>query len=65
MKLIQFDNGKFGVRAHWFFGWRFYDLRNDGFFWPKSSIFFCDCMGSREKAENFISFKKMSYKVVE
>lgn len=51
MKLIQFSNGKFGVRRG---VWPFYsyrDLRSFGtFWWFKYSTYFKDCMGSEESA---------------
>lgn len=46
MKIVQFSNGKYGVRTRWFFGWWFIDAK------PVSDIterlegaaFFRDCM---------------------
>jgi len=32
MKIVKFDNGKYGVRLHWFFGWCFYN------FWSKNCV---------------------------
>jgi len=26
MKIVKFDNGNYGIRMHWFFGWRFYNF---------------------------------------
>lgn len=49
-KLVKFQDGTYGVRAYWFFGWRFKDLRSPGFTWHASSVFFSDCKGTRDEA---------------
>lgn len=50
MKLVRFEDGTYGVRTFWFFGWHFRDLTTDGFSWPRSSKFFRDCKATEEKA---------------
>jgi len=36
MKIVQFNNGKYGIRSFWFFGWRYYDL---------DTLCSCECGG--------------------
>ena len=69
MKLVEFENGKFGVRVYWFFGWHFRDLISDKKYnWSRKDSFFRDCQGTHEKAEYCFGkkFKKkyMGYKLV-
>jgi len=48
MKIVQFKNGKYGIRK-WFFGWKFADLKLKGrYWWPVWSDYYSDCQGTKE-----------------
>ena len=66
MKLVEFENGKFGVRLYWFFGWYFRDLQaSRNYFWSRKSRWFSECQGNREQAEALLSPKqKFKYQIV-
>lgn len=64
MRLVKFENGKFGVRTYWFFGWHFMDLASPGFHWKRKSDFFPCCMGSRELAESCMAMQSPNYEVI-
>lgn len=65
MKLVKFSNGKFGVRACWFFGWHFYDLISPHITWHRSDSGFVYCQGSKEDAERIIRMKTSTdYEVI-
>ena len=51
MKLVKFEDGSYGVRCHWFFGWYFKDLVTDGYVWKKNEPWFHHCKGSIETAK--------------
>ena len=70
MKLVEFENGEFGIRVYWFFGWYFRDLEsNKNYSWRREDSYFQDCQGSREKAEEYMNkkpidaLKPMKYKI--
>ena len=63
MKLVEFENGKFGIRLHWWFGWYFRDLRDTSMMWTHKNQWFSHCQGSREEAEKCL-VKKPLYRVV-
>lgn len=68
MKKVKFENGKFGIRRYWFFGWHFQDLTWLSFQWTRSSRHFKDCMGSEKDVDSvLLDFKsnKFKYKVVD
>lgn len=52
MKLVKFENGTFGVRKYWFFGWHFVDLEMPGFDWDTRSRCFPFCQGSELDARH-------------
>ena len=69
MKLVEFENGKFGIRVYWFFNWHFLDLvSSKGYTRSRKDQFFEDCQGTRERAEECMNkkFEKkyMGHKVV-
>lgn len=64
MKLVQFENGKYGVRAGWFFGWEFVDLKEPRFKWKRSDEHFYDCMGSKERCEQVVAQSKLKFRAV-
>lgn len=59
MKLVEFEDGSFGVRVFWvpFIGWYFRDLISPDFVWSSSSKFFNDCKGTREAAAHHMRRK--------
>lgn len=58
MKLVQFSNGKWGVRRGFWPSYRFADLKNPSFWWDQSSGFLPDCMGTKEQAlERLVSHR--------
>ena len=63
-RLVQFDNGKFGVRLGWFFGWKFRDLHHTNFAWGPGGTWFHHCQGTREEAETALSGAGMKHRVV-
>ena len=67
MKLVEFNNGTFGIRKNWFFGWWFADLRSQGFTWRRGGAYFTHCQGTREQAENYLKQlgKGQTHKVVQ
>lgn len=65
MRLVRFENGKYGVRTHWFFGWHFMDLKCRGFSWKIGSEFFPDCMASQEAAEAAFRLARLPYEIIE
>jgi hypothetical protein len=42
MKIVKFENGKYGVRMHWAFGWHFLDLVDRRYKWLQRSEHFRD-----------------------
>lgn len=65
MKLVQFEDGTYGVRMYWLFGWHFKDLRNPRFEWTRGGEFFHCCKGTRREAENAIMHHRIAYRVIE
>lgn len=59
MKLVQFEDGTYGVRTFWFFGWWFRDLACPGFSWKVSSRFFYGCKGTKKKARSLLAGHKV------
>lgn len=64
MRLVQFDDGKYGVRSYWLFGWRFVDLENPYFHWEPGDKFFKCCMGEREEAERILAYSTGKHRAV-
>ena len=70
MKLVEFENGTFGVRVRWFFGSYFCDLISPGYTWTYNDKCFKDCQGSRDEAEACLAEaclspkKRMKYQIV-
>lgn len=63
-RLVKFDNGTYGVRAGWLFGWRFRDLTTPGFCWHRGSAWFFDCQGTKERAVKAMNGHGTNYKVI-
>ena len=61
MKLVEFENGKFGVRLYWIYDWYFRDLTSHKFSWRRQDHYFKDCQGSREEAEEYMNKKPEKY----
>lgn len=69
MRLVKFEDGTYGVRKHWFFGWYFQDLSLIGFEWKQRDKFFRACMGSESEARSMYKRLKrgkyVSYEIIE
>ena len=69
MTLVKFNNGKFGVRAYWFFGWRFINLHaphikvrsGDAYFHQAQT----DCKRYAEDMLNRLSGETAKFKVID
>ena len=61
MKLVEFENGKYGIRVgSYFMGYKFKDLITDGYHWNLDSKYISHCMGSLEdcyKVTNQLKYK--------
>lgn len=68
-KIVEFSNGKYGVRVNWFFGWRFVSTNPNYTFFFKSDIRAC-CQFetfkyAKEILSNYVELNsKISYKVL-
>jgi hypothetical protein len=49
MKIVKFENGKYGIRRFWFLGWWFVDLRSPRLNWTRGDSDFEDCLGTLEQ----------------
>jgi len=60
MKLVQFVDGKYGIRKFSLFhlGWVFKSL-NTGYFWPPDSEYFPLCKGTKEKCLSMMNDHKV------
>lgn len=54
MKLVEFDNGTYGIRLFWFFGWCYLDLHGWNFdiWWQMRDKNFTRCQGTYENVKN-------------
>ena len=50
MKLVSFENGTYGIRVYWKWGWYFRDLENPDRFRNRMDSYFKNCKGTKEKA---------------
>ena len=65
MKLVRFEDGTFGVRRWWFFGWVYLDLKSPSMFnWSAQSEYFIDCKGTKEQALKAMKRKSRDSHVV-
>lgn len=69
MKIVQFSNGKYGVRTYWCFGW-FFKSATPGYHWRDEKYVKDYCMfDTLESARNVTIApkkpKKLTHKVVE
>lgn len=66
MKIVQFSNGKYGVRTYWFFGWHF-KSRTPGFNWTLGSeCIDCCFVNTIDDAKKLANRKqKTDYKILE
>lgn len=64
MKIVQFKNGKYGLRKGWHkFNYKYKDLssslRNsnniNGFWWSRDNMYFKDCEGTLERVKHIKS----------
>jgi hypothetical protein len=47
--LVQFSNGKYGIRHHTIFGWKYTDLEHGYYSWDKQSMYFENCVTDNEE----------------
>ena len=65
MKLVKFENGKYGVRLYWFFGWRFLSVPySGGYIWSGVRYINSYCQGTKEEAENALKKYQCKYNIV-
>ncbi len=65
MKIVKFENGKYGVRLYWFFGWRFLGVPYyKGYTWSGRGNTGSFCQGTKEEAEEAIKMYKFKYTIV-
>lgn len=62
-RIVKFEDGQYGVRLYWCFGWHFTDLYHPSFSWTRSSEFFPDCKGTLDRAKFLLGGEK--YKIVD
>lgn len=58
MKLVQFSNGKFGIRKGFWPLYTYFDftiVSPNKIFWPKSSIWFKDCQVCEVRARDILA----------
>ncbi len=69
MKIVQFSNGKYGVRTYWFFGWYFIDTKPvcNTLCRPIGDDYFYHCQVDTigEAGDLARRFKEKAYKIVE
>lgn len=56
--IVKFGDGSYGIRKGIFF-YTYLDLKNGRYWWSRSSAFFTDCMGMRNRVNevwDIISF---------
>lgn len=63
MKLVKFENGTYGIRLNWCFGWYFKDLQGS-YSWRNKHRYFKDCQGTEQEARKMLSNIKSKYTVV-
>lgn len=58
MKLVQFEDGEFGIRKFSFFhaGFVYFDLRDQDYWWGRKSKYFRNCRVPEEKAREIFKF---------
>ena len=59
LKLVEFEDGTFGVRRGWWSFHEFLDLQNPIFWWQQGGRFFRDCTGTRAEAESRLAEMKI------
>lgn len=65
MKIVEFENGRFGVRKLTLFGYRFLNIECPHDWKRQGSAYFDHCMCSKESAIKAMSvLRKHEYKVV-
>ncbi len=51
MKLVKFEDGTYGIRRYWFFGWFFNSLYNTNYVWRSGDRVDVFCKGTKELCE--------------
>ena len=64
VKLVKFEDGTYGVRVHWLFGWWFKDLAHPSYSWTKGNSYFKDCKGSYLEAERVYNSLNSKHTVI-
>lgn len=64
MKLVEFSNGKWGIRTYWWFGWHFLDFDDNTTSRRQSSVYFRYCQTSRGIAEARFADRMLKHRVV-
>lgn len=63
MKIVKFNNGKYGVRTYWFFGWSFIGIDGD-YTWRSKEDIIKYCMtNDLEKCKELIKSYTIAYKL--
>lgn len=52
MKLVKFDNGSWGVRTFWFFGWHYMTYEKPHVSYNEKEPLFRKCRMTKEQAES-------------
>ncbi len=61
MRMVKFDNGKYGLRRWTIFGYEFYDLNEpeSHIWWNKGRHILAYCQGTQEQVEDAVRFLKI------
>lgn len=51
MKIVKFEDGTYGIRRYWFFGWFFNSLYNTKYVWRSDKNVYEFCKGTKELCE--------------
>lgn len=62
MKLVKFEDGTYGIRRWWFFGWFFNSLYNTHYVHKRDKDVDEFCKGTKELCETVM--KKINYKKI-
>lgn len=64
MKVVEFSNGKFGIRTYWFFGWHFQSLSISTISWRKGDRCFDSCQGTKQQVFAVLKYRDITYKII-
>lgn len=63
MKLVKFENGKYGIRMYWRFGWHFLSMSGE-YTWSSKKDIVSYCQGTEEQARMAMQVFNCKYTVV-